>query len=162
MCPASPSWSCLAGVGSRVWKTNLSTSPKVASLKTCLVSCHFCRESVSFNLSKAIVLFYPLGSPNSSVSSVLDSLSFVMQHCRFNPRLSRIFPLELVWVLTPFPRNSFRWEHKPRSSLCTHAFFHTDSKDLSIHVLDGWMPATKTYSTCTIHEDRMWLPLWVE
>ena len=41
-----------------------------------------------------------------------------------------IFPLELIWVQTPFPP-------KPRSSLCTHAFHRTDSKDPDVHVLDG-------------------------
>ena len=64
-----------------------------------------------------------------------------------------IFPLDLTWVLTPFPQNSFRWEYKPRSGLCTHAFHHTDSKDLDIHVLDGWMPATKTPS---MHHPWKW------
>ena len=38
----------------------------------------------------------------------------------------RDFPLELTWVLTPFPQNSFRWEYKSRSSLCTHAFHRWD------------------------------------
>ena len=56
------------------------------------------------------------------------------------------------------PKNSFGWEYKPRSSLCTHAFHRSDSKDPDVHVLDGWMPATKTRPACTIHEDRMWLP----
>ena len=69
-----------------------------------------------------------------------------------------IFPLELTWVQTPFPQNSFGWEYKPRSSLCTHAFHRTDSKDPDVHVLDGWMPATKTHPARTIHEDGMWLP----
>ena len=63
--------------------------------------------------------------------------------------------------LTPFPRNSFCWEYTPRSSLCTHAFHRTDSKDPDIHVLDGWMPAAETHPACTIHEDRMWLPLYL-
>ena len=57
-----------------------------------------------------------------------------------------IFPLELTWVQTPFPQNSFGWEYKPRSSLCTHAFHRTDSKDPDVHVLDGWMPATKKHT----------------
>ena len=89
---------------------------------------------------------------NSSVGRVLDSLSCLMQCRGFNPPLRRIFlvegifPLELTWVLTPFPQNSFGWEYKLRSSLCTHAFHRTDSKDPDIHVLDGWMPATKTRS----------------
>ena len=69
-----------------------------------------------------------------------------------------IFPLELTWVQTPFPQNSFGWEYKPRSSLCTHAFHCMDSKAPDVHVLDGWMPATKTHPVCIIHEDGMWLP----
>ena len=69
-----------------------------------------------------------------------------------------IFPLELTWVQTPFPQNSFGWEYKPRSSLCTHAFHRTDSKDPDVHVLNGWMPATKTHPARTIHKDGMWLP----
>ena len=68
------------------------------------------------------------------------------------------FPLELTWIQTPFPQNSFGWEYKPRSSLCTHAFHRMDSKDPDVHVLDGWMLATKTHPARTIHEDGMWLP----
>ena len=66
-----------------------------------------------------------------------------MQHCGFDPPLRRIFlgrgdfslgvsmgsdsiPPKLSWI-----------EYKPRFSLCTHAFHHTDSKDTEIHVLDG-------------------------
>ena len=56
--------------------------------------------------------------------------------CRgFDPPLRRIFPvegifpLELSWLLTPFPPNSFGREYKLRSSLCIHAFNCTDSKD---------------------------------
>ena len=78
------------------------------------------------------------------------------------PLIEEIFPLNLTWVLTPFPENSLRWEYKPRFSLCTHAFHCTDSKDPDIQLLDGWMPATKTHPACTIHEDRMWLPLWLD
>ena len=55
-------------------------------------------------------------------------------------------------------KNSFGWEYKPRSSLSTHAFHRTDSKDPDVHVLAGWMPATKTHPARTIHEDGMWLP----
>ena len=50
---------------------------------------------------------------NSSVGSVLGSLSCLMQRHGFDPPLRRIFPveriipLELTWVLTPFPQNSF-------------------------------------------------------
>ena len=72
--------------------------------------------------------------------------------------VQRIFSKELTWVLTPFPKHSFQWEYKPRSSLCTYAFHCTDSKDRDIYVLDGRMKATKTHPACTIHEDRIWLP----
>ena len=73
-----------------------------------------------------------------------------------------IFPLELSWVLTPFLKKSFRWDYKLRSSLCTHAFHGTDSKGPDIHVLDGWMKATKPHQACTIQEDGMWLPIWLD
>ena len=53
------------------------------------------------------------------------------------------FSLGVNMVSGSIPPNSFRWEYKLRSSLCTHAFHRTDSKDPDIHVLDGWMPATK-------------------
>ena len=62
------------------------------------------------------------------------------------------FPVELAQVLTPFPRNSFGWEYKPRCSLCTHAFQYTDSKDPDTDVLDRWTPAAE-------HEDIKWLLL---
>ena len=86
---------------------------------------------------------------NSSVGSVLGLLSCLMQSRGFSPPLRRIFlvdgifPWEIIWVLPPFLRNSFGWEYKPRSSLCTHAFHCTGSKDIDVHVLDRWMPATK-------------------
>ena len=60
------------------------------------------------------------------------------------------------------PPNSFGWEYKPRSSLRTHALHRTDSKDPDVHVLDRRMPATKTHPACTIHEDWMWLPQWLD
>ena len=74
----------------------LCSKKKNASEKTCFVP-----------------LFMGKQGRNSSVSSVLGSLSCVMQRCGFNPPLSlqerEIFPrtLELMWVLTPFPKNSF-------------------------------------------------------
>ena len=69
---------------------------------------------------------------------------------------------DLQLVLTPFPKNSFGWEYKLRSCLYTHTFHHTDSKDPVMHVLDRWMSATKTHPACTIHEDGIWLPLWLD
>ena len=103
------------------------------------------------------------GGWNSSVGSAWARCP---QRRGFDPPLGTfsvkgIFPLELTWVQTPFPppkKNSFGWEYKPRSSLCIHAFHRTDSKDPDVHVLDGWMPATKTHPARTIHEDGMWLP----
>ena len=63
-------------------------------------------------------------------------------------------------VSDSIPKNSFGWEYKRRSSLCTHAFHCTDSKDPDIHFLDRWMLKTKTHPACTIYEDGMWLPQW--
>ena len=99
------------------------------------------------------------GGRNSSIGSVLGSLSCLMQRCGFDtpPRrifpVEGIFPLELTWVLTPFPQNSFGWGYKPRSSLYSHAFHRTDSKDPDIHVLDGWMNAGNK-STPSMHHPR--------
>ena len=72
------------------------------------------------------------------------------------------FSFRVNMGLTPFPKNCFRWEYKVRSSLCTLAFHRTDSKDPGIHVLDRWMPATKTHPASTIHEDGMWLSQWLD
>ena len=76
------------------------------------------------------------------------------------PPVKSIFPLELTWVLIPFPK-TFGWEYKLRSRLCTYAFHHMVSKDPDIHVPDGWIPATKT--PCRHHpRRRKWLPLWLD
>ena len=102
------------------------------------------------------------------LNSALGWLSCLMQHHGFSPPLRRIFPvegtfpLELTWVLTPFPQNSFMWEYKLRSRLCTYAFHRMDTEDPGIHVLDRWMSATKTHPACSIHEDGMWLPEWLD
>ena len=37
-----------------------------------------------------------------------------------------------------------------------------DSKDPDFCVLDGWTLATKTRPACTIHEEGMWLFLWLD
>ena len=81
--------------------------------------------------------------PEWLVGSALGSLSCLMQRHGFDTLQGRfffpvegIFPLELTWVLTPFPQTSFGCEYKPRSSLYSHAFHRTDSKDPDIHVLD--------------------------
>ena len=92
---------------------------------------------------------------NSSVGSVFGSLSSVMQRHRFNPPLSVRSGRGNISVEVNMGSDSFRWEYFLRSSLCTHAFHHMDSKDPDIHVLDGWMPATKTHPAWAIQDDRM-------
>ena len=72
------------------------------------------------------------------------------------PLVEGLFTLELIWLPTPFPKNSFGWEYELMPSLCTHAFHCTNSKDPDIHVLDRRMLATKMHPACTIHEHRMW------
>ena len=103
---------------------------------------------------------------NSADCRVLGSRSYVMQRCRFDPPSSRpvegIFPLELTWLLTPFSQNSFGWEFKPQSSLCTFAFHHTDSKEPDIHVIHRRMLATTTWPACTIPKDGMWPSQWLD
>ena len=73
-----------------------------------------------------------------------------------------IFLLGLTWILTPISQNSFGWEYKPKSSLCTHAIHRTDPKDPEVYVLNGWMPATKPYPAKNTHEDGMWLSRWLD
>ena len=97
---------------------------------------------------------------NSSAGSVLGSLSCVMQRYEFDFFLRTDFSLGASMGSDSIPQSSFGWEYKLRSSLCTHAVHRTDSKYPGIHVLDRCIPATKTHSACTIHEDRMWLPQW--
>ena len=97
---------------------------------------------------------------------MLGSLSCLKQRRGFDPPLRRMFLVEEVffplgngfWL--HFPQNSFRWDYKPRSRLSTYTFHRTDSKDPDIHVLDGWMPATKTHPACTILVDGIWQPQW--
>ena len=61
--------------------------------------------------------------PESSVGSVLDSLSYVMQHREFDPPRSLpavgIYPLKLTWVLTPFPK-TLSDESINRGLVCAH------------------------------------------
>ena len=74
-----------------------------------------------------------------------------MQHCGFNTPLGRIFSgrrdfsLGVNMSSDSILRNSFRWEYKPWSSLCSRAFHRTDSKDPD---LGGWhiqhAPSMKT------------------
>ena len=53
----------------------------------------------------------------------------------------RDFSLGVSMGSDSIPQNSFGWEDKLRSSLCTLAFCRADSKDLDIYVLDRWMPS---------------------
>ena len=46
--------------------------------------------------------------------------------------------------------------------IISHAFHPMDPKDPDSHVLEEWMPATKANPACAIHEDGMWLPLWLD
>ena len=87
---------------------------------------------------------------NRSVGSVLGSLSCLMQCHGFDSPLRRILSSRGDFSLgvnmdSDIAWNSFKWENKLRTSLCTHVFHRTDPKDPDIHVLDGWMPATKTH-----------------
>ena len=65
-------------------------------------------------------------------------------------------------VSDSIPPKLFRRTYKSSSSLCTHAIHHRDTKDPDNHVKDEIRPATKTHPACTIHEDRMWLPQWLD
>ena len=104
---------------------------------------------------------FVLGGGNLSVSSVLGLLSWMMQHHGFKP--SSEHPVEGILFLglsmgsDSTPYNSLGWEYKLRSFLCTHAFYCVD-----IHILDGWMLATKKHPAHTIQEIGMWLPLWLD
>ena len=91
-------------------------------------------------------------SCNSSVGFVSGPLSCMIQHHGFYSLQNLWFSLGGNMGTDSIPKNSFRWEYKSRSSLYTHAIHCTDYKNPDIHVLDRWMPATKTQSACTIHE----------
>ena len=104
------------------------------------------------------------GASGGRDSSVGSAWARCPQRRRFDPPLGTfsvegIFPLELTWVQNSIPPKTPSDESiNPGSSLYIHAFHRTDSKDPDVHVLDGWMPATKTHPARTIHEDGMWLP----
>ena len=115
-----------------------------------------------------VKLWMELGGQNSLLV-VLGSLSCLMQFCWFSPPqrrifpVERIFPLELTWILTPFPKISFRWEYKPRSSLCKHAFHHTNTKDPDIHVLEGECWQQKhTQHAPSLKTDCGYLNSWIK
>ena len=93
-------------------------------------------------------LLLSLGGRNSSVGS---AWARCQQRRGFDPPLGtfsgrREFSLGVNMGSNSIPQNSFGWEYKLRSSLCKHAFHRTDSKDPDVHVLDGWMPATKKHT----------------
>ena len=86
------------------------------------------------------------------------------RHCGFNPPKRRIFPEEVIFPLRPgvnmgcdsiLPKLSD--ESINRGLVCGHMHSKAQTqKNPDFHVLDGWMPATKTHPTCTIYEDGMW------
>ena len=102
---------------------------------------------------------------NSSVGNVLGWLSCVMQRCGVDPPLSfqqrGFFPWSWLWFWLHSPKTLSN-EGINRGLVYGQAFHHMDSKDPDIHVLDRWIPATKTHLACTIHEDGMWLPEWLD
>ena len=70
-------------------------------------------KSKDLSRSKSSPLNMQTDGPEWLVGSVLGSLSCLMQHRGFGTPLGRIFsvegifPLELIWILTPFSPNSF-------------------------------------------------------
>ena len=86
----------------------------------------------------------------------------VWAHCPqrrgFDPPLGKFsgredfFPWSSHGFKLHSPQNSFRWEYKPRSSLCTHAFHRTDSKDPDVHVLGRVNAGNK--NTPSMHHPR--------
>ena len=89
---------------------------------------------------------YSIWGQNSWLACVLGLLSCLMQCCGFGSLLKiflveGVLPLELPWVLNPFPKNSLGWEYKPRSSLCTHALHHTHTLKRSWHSCPRWVNA---------------------
>ena len=160
---------CWSQTHSLPWNNKAVRDPFIPSIFTVmhfLCSClfhHYCYllYSTVVHWTTNPWSFYPLHrGRNSSVGSAWACCHSVAGSILLwgHFPVEGIFPLELTWVQTPFLQNSFGWEYKPRSSLCTHAFHRTDSKDPDVHVLDGWMPATKTHPARTTHEDGMWLP----
>ena len=112
-----------------------------------MLACDVTCEAKFFQLCKGLVPWS--GGRNSSVGSAWARCP---QHHGFDPPLGTFsgrgdFSLGVNMGSNSIPpKNSFGWEYKPRSSLCTHAFHRTDSKDPDVHVLDGWMPATKKHT----------------
>ena len=81
-----------------------------------------------------------------------------MQHHEFNPPeplVEGIFAMELTWVLTLFPKTLLD-ESINQGLVCAHMHSTTQThKDPDIHVLDGWMQATKTHPA--IINPRRWI-----
>ena len=68
------------------------------------------------------------------------------------PPIKGIFPLDWTQVLTPFPTTLLD-ESVKQGLVCAHMHCIAQTQKIpDIHVLDGWMPATKTYPACTIHK----------
>ena len=89
----------------------------------------------------------------------------IMGSTHLEPSVEWISCLELAWVLTPFPKTCLDVSIN-RGLVCAHlhSIAWAKKNDLDIHVLYGWMPATKTHPACTIHEDiiTIGLPLWFD
>ena len=140
------------------WSTLLNTSLMHILLTFTFTQSHrVTRMFVFMQNSQLIwVKFNMIWGRNRSFSSVLGLLSCVMKHHAFDPPWSLwvegMFPLDLTGVFPPYPK-TLGLEYKSRPILC---------KDPDIHVLDGWMPTTKRHPACTIHEDRLWLPRWLD
>ena len=97
------------------------------------------------------------GIHDSSVGSTVSLLSCVKQHRGFTSLkryCMRGFCLGVDLGSDSTPFDSCRWQYKPRSSVRMHAFHDMDSKDTDIHVIDRWMPATKTYPASMHHPHR--------
>ena len=121
---------------------------------------------VTMQILHIIYSLQPQG-PEQLVSSVLSSLSLLMQGCGFDTPLGRfflvegIFPLELTWVLTPFPQNS--WMRVWTEVQSVHTRIPSHGLKRSWHSCPRRVNAgNKNTPACTIHEDEMWLPQWLD
>ena len=116
---------------SLLWRTPLTTRPA-----------RRCMLEISYS-----------GGWFSSVGGVLGSLSCVMKHPRFppssEPLIDRTLPLELTWVLTPFPK-TLSDESINLRLVCAHMHSIAWTKK-------SWVNASneKHNPACTIHEDSM-------
>ena len=125
------------------WTSNTNSDTlKVAHfsqshLSSCIILCHTIsalRDMNSMLGSVFGLLSYVMQHHRFDPPPKFGLLSYVMQHHRFDPPPNHLFggvyPWEF-WLSTPY--NSFRWEHKMRSSLHTHVFHCMDPKDAYFH-----------------------------